>query len=229
MKQKLLGNEDLEVAASLNDLAIVMDRQGKLDEAERLHREALARRKKLDHPSVTSSLYLLGELHLRQSKLTDAEQLLREAVARRKNLLGPDHVDVAKALTALGVTLSRQEKLPEAEDAFREALAISRKTDTNSPASLEGAVWNLARVLLQQRKHAEAEPLLLESHDLLLGSLESSLQYKRDSIERLWKFYIAWAVAGPGTGKMEKAREWQRKLTAFDQAAEQKKPSAGAR
>ena len=39
-------------------------------------------------------------------------------------------------------------------------------------------------------------------------------------------FYMAWAVAAPGSGKIQKSMEWGEKLAQFDKAAREQKPSA---
>jgi hypothetical protein len=78
----------------------------------------------------------------------------------------------------------------------------------------------------KQHKHAEAEPLLLEANEIAQQSPQLSVKDKRDSIERLCRFYIDWAVAAPGTGKLDKASVWRTRLTEFDEASRQPKSTA---
>jgi hypothetical protein len=65
MKKKLLGEEHPHVALSLNNLALVLDDQGKYADAEAISREALAMQKKLlgeGHPQVALYLNNLAEV-----------------------------------------------------------------------------------------------------------------------------------------------------------------------
>jgi tetratricopeptide (TPR) repeat protein len=65
IREKVLGPDHPDVAASLNNLATLLDKQGKYDEAEPLYRRALAIRKKVlgpDHPDVAASLNNLAAL-----------------------------------------------------------------------------------------------------------------------------------------------------------------------
>ena len=86
------------------------------------------------------------------------------------------------------------------------------------------ALSNLLWVFSQQRKFAEAEPLMLEYHDILQQDQKADPKEQRAAIERLCSFYIEWAAEAPGTGKMQKALEWKRKLTKFDEALKLKNP-----
>jgi len=55
MRRNLFGNENLDMANTLAQLAAVLRKQGKLAEAEPVAHEALAMRKKLvggEHPEV---------------------------------------------------------------------------------------------------------------------------------------------------------------------------------
>jgi tetratricopeptide (TPR) repeat protein len=63
IRRKLLGNEHLQVAQTLEALARFLQDQGKLTEAEEMFREALAIRRKLfgnAHPDVVRSIQKLA-------------------------------------------------------------------------------------------------------------------------------------------------------------------------
>ena len=108
---------------------------------------------------------------------------------------------------------------------FQEALDLERKLWTNNPArlpSLAERIQIVARTFQREEKFAETEPLLLELNDLLQPSDRVASNRKREAIECLWQFYTSWAVAAPNTGKMEKALEWRKKLTRFDETSKQK-------
>ena len=57
--KKSLGVEHPEVLSSINNLALVLDRQGKYEEAEEMHRQTLALRETVldkEHPSTLTSM-----------------------------------------------------------------------------------------------------------------------------------------------------------------------------
>ena len=81
IRRKLPVTEHLDLAISLNNLAITLVRQDKVAEAEALHREALAMRKKLlgnIHSEVLASLSGLLVVLQKQQNHAAAEPLMLE-------------------------------------------------------------------------------------------------------------------------------------------------------
>jgi tetratricopeptide (TPR) repeat protein len=78
LRRKVLGNEHVDVAYTLLILATILDRQGKMADAEPLCRECLAiyEAKAPDHWRVFEARGLLGASLLAQRKYADAEPLL---------------------------------------------------------------------------------------------------------------------------------------------------------
>jgi len=88
-KEALLGlpEEERAVSALQNNLAKLLQDQGKLNEAEPLFREALEGRRRTlgdTHPSTLNSINNLGLLLEDQGKLNEAESLFREALEVRR-------------------------------------------------------------------------------------------------------------------------------------------------
>lgn len=72
-----------EIAVYLNGLATIARRRGDLDQAERLHRRALAIKERLlghDHPEVAITLNNLAVVCRRRGNLNEAEALYRAAI-----------------------------------------------------------------------------------------------------------------------------------------------------
>ncbi len=58
-REKVLGAEHPDTLASMNNLAGVLDSQGKYEEAESMNRQTLARREKVlgeEHPNTLTSM-----------------------------------------------------------------------------------------------------------------------------------------------------------------------------
>ena len=93
IREKHKGEDSVEVADTLNDLAIVAGKHGNPAEAEKLYRRSLIIREKTDGPKslvVAQSLSNLGlALHdLEQYK--DAEDAHRRSLAIREKVKGPN-------------------------------------------------------------------------------------------------------------------------------------------
>jgi len=86
IRRRLLGDDHLDVAASLDKLASLLRFQGDFAGAESPAREALRiRRERLrgDHPAIAHTLSNLGVLLARQGDLAGAEAAQREALEMR--------------------------------------------------------------------------------------------------------------------------------------------------
>ena len=87
MYRKLLGYDHPDVAASLNNLGNVLENQGKLADAEAVHRDALAIKRKRpgnEHRDVAASLNNLANVLNAQGKRAEAESFA--SLIRRKKM-----------------------------------------------------------------------------------------------------------------------------------------------
>ena len=139
------------LVTSLNNLAFLLQAQGKLADAEPLLRDALDMRKRLfkgDHPDVANSLNNLASLLNAQAKLAEAEPLLRDALAMCKRLFKGDHPDVATSLGNLAALLLAQGKYADAEPLCRDALNMSKRlTAAFAAQKAEGEALTLSASL----------------------------------------------------------------------------------
>ncbi len=172
LRTALLGEEHLEVAASLQDLADLYQRSG--GEAEPLYRRALAIREEAlgpDHPLVADVLSNLAVLHARRGQFDRAEELLERALSIRERAVGPDHTDVAKALNNLAGVYQYTGRLEEAEPLHRRALEIRTRALPADHPDLAASLNALASLYTAQQRWEEAVPLL----ERALAALEQAL------------------------------------------------------
>src|SRR5262249_54152986 len=101
---------DPDLAASLNNLASVLQARGKFAEAEPLFRDALDMKRRhyrrQDDPDLALSLNNLANVLEAQGKYAEAEPLYRDAVAMCRRLYpNRDHPDLARGLNNLAGVL----------------------------------------------------------------------------------------------------------------------------
>eukprot|EP00891_Asterochloris_glomerata_P006867 jgi/Astpho2/6867/Aster-06539 len=94
IREKSLHPNHAEVAASLNNLAVLLKTMGNFDEAEQLYHRSIAIKERAlgqNHPQVALSLNNLAALLRRMGKNEEAEELYRRSLSIREQALGPDH------------------------------------------------------------------------------------------------------------------------------------------
>jgi len=114
-RQELLGSSHLDVANSLNNLASLYRSQGKYNEAEPLHLQALALRQKLlgdSHPDVAASLNNLAKPRHNQNRYNDAEALLIQSLKIQEISLGDNHPDTQNTKKLLAYIQANHQSLP---------------------------------------------------------------------------------------------------------------------
>jgi hypothetical protein len=75
LKETVLGHEHPDTLASMSNLALLLDRQGKYEDAEAMNRQTLALRKKVlgpEHPDMLLSVYCLANFLTHQLLRMDA-------------------------------------------------------------------------------------------------------------------------------------------------------------
>lgn len=93
---ELAGPKDLSTVTSLNNLAIVVREQGKYEEAEVMHREALSVRERVlgkEHRDTLTSMNDLAIVLSVHGKLVEAVEIHRGLLAVTEKVLGKEHPD----------------------------------------------------------------------------------------------------------------------------------------
>jgi tetratricopeptide (TPR) repeat protein/transcriptional regulator with XRE-family HTH domain len=205
MRERALGPDHPDVAASLNRLALLFISQGKYIEAEPLFQRALQIWKRAlgpDHPETVAALNNLALIHLNQGQYTEAETLFQHALQIWEQKLGAGHAKVGAALYNLGDLYLTQDKYMEAEPFFLRALRIWEQVwgpeDTDVAYALEGLA-NLSREIgnyesaeaFFQRALRIREKWLGSEHPGVANLLHGlgALSLKQEQIEQAEQFY----------------------------------------
>ncbi|WP_081424200.1 tetratricopeptide repeat protein [Anabaena sp. WA102] len=202
LKQRL-GDDHLDVATGLNNLAFLYYSQGKYKEAEPLYQKALTLWQKLlgdNHPRVAVSLNNLAELYHSQGKYKEAEFLYQRSLALRQKLLGDDHPDVATGLNNLALLYQSQGRYNEAEPLSQQALALWQKLPGDNHPRVATSLNNLAGIYKSQGKYKEAEPLYQQALALwkkLLGDDHPDVATSLNNLAELYKSQGKYKEAEP--------------------------------
>jgi serine/threonine protein kinase len=215
-------DDDLIVAIfAKSTLAGVYIAQERPAQAEPLAVEVLEGTRRLlgdQHPFLLKAIHRLARVYQLQGQYAKAAPLLTEALATARTIHDDGHPNTLMTLRLLGRNLLGEGKDAEAERPLRECLQSLDRAQpgppsrANSRAIVQGL---LGESLLRQHRYAEAEPLLLASHEGLKApreawDAETSPPQERHGIQalkRLVRLYDTW-------GKPERAAAWRSELAA---------------
>jgi len=162
IREKFLGENHIEVADTLNELATMHYRRGDYAQAERLFQRALAISEKVlgeDHPEVARPLNNLAFIYQTRGDSKRAAPLLRRSLAIREKALGPQHPDVAITLNNLAGLYHAQGDYVRAESLYQRALSIREKALHAQHPDVAKSLNNLAFLYQTKGDYARAEPL----------------------------------------------------------------------
>ena len=191
--EKALGPAHPNVAATLNNLAILYGRQGRYADAEPLYKRSLAIYEKAygpDHAYVAAALNNLANLYSdKLGNYAEAETLKKRALAIWEKTLGPDHPNVATGLNNLASLYYYQGRYADAEPLYKRSLAISEKILGADHPNVATPLSNLANLYQEQGRYADAEPLLKRALAIREKALGADHLDVAESLNNLASFY----------------------------------------
>ena len=159
IREKALGPDHPDVAASLNNLAWLYNFQGRYGEAKPLcWRSFLIREKALgpDHPNVAGSLNNLAWLYYSQGRYREAEPLYLRSLGIWEKAVGPDHPNMAASLNNLAALYDSQGRDGEAEPLYLRSLGIWEKAVGSDHPDVATVLENYVDLLRKTNRQAEA-------------------------------------------------------------------------
>ena len=160
---KLQGEENIDVATTLDRLGGYWWHKGDYAKAQPLLEQSMAIRERLLGPedlAVASSAHNLGNLHLSKGEYQQAQVALQRALEIREKKLGPDQPDVATTLNSLGAVAYRLGNRKKAQELWEQTLAIREKTLGPDHPYLAQTLNNLAIVYTEEGQLAQAKAQL---------------------------------------------------------------------
>jgi tetratricopeptide (TPR) repeat protein len=234
MRRDHFGEQHPLVAVSLHNLAHVLSRQGRHDEAAELFREALAIRRAVygdEHPLVAMALYNLGTQLVALGRRPEGEDIYRQALAQQRKLLGDHHPEVRVTLRELAQSRLQDGDYDEAVALLREALAIAEWLyPEGHPEAFRrfAAMGQLGSALARQAKallptdRERALALFEEAERLSIGGMNGmeedarnrslDLRGWRQALERAVTMLEFWHKVAPDRGWGDQAAELRAEL-----------------
>ena len=192
-----------EVAACLNNLALLYREQGLYDRAEPLNLRALEIREKVfgeQHPLVATSLNNLAELYREQGLYDKAEPLYERALELLEHAVGSKHPDVATSLNNLALLYNHQGLHGKAEPLFKRALVIREKILGKHHPDIIASLNNLAMHYHYQGLYKKAEPLYLRAIEIgetVLGQQHPTIATSLNNLAELYRVHGLYDKAEP--------------------------------
>lgn len=158
-----LGPDHPDVAEALDELGTLYGLQAPHNEAEALHRRALAIIEKSfgkEHQRTAEILGNVAKLEYDRGAVEAAERGYSRSLLILEKNLGPDHLEVATALDRLASIHITQNRFSEAEELFGRALTIKEHALGSEHPSLAETLALLGELYKAQRRYTEAEPVL---------------------------------------------------------------------
>jgi tetratricopeptide (TPR) repeat protein len=162
IQQRVIGQDDLEVAATWNDLGLLLASDSGMEDARHAIGEALRIRRMRrgdESREVAESEANLGMFVGYDHQWDVAEKLLGHALRVQRKLGGDDSLDVALTRERIGIVLDDKGDFAAAKDSFRECLRIRHALLEDGDPLVAEALTNLAIVLAETGELDDAEAL----------------------------------------------------------------------
>ncbi|HVF71351.1 MAG TPA: tetratricopeptide repeat protein [Chthoniobacterales bacterium] len=166
LREKTLGAEHADTAASLNMLGFLHDRMGDYAVAAPLYQRSLQIREKVlgpDHPDTATSLNNLAFLYYTMGDYKQAEPLYLRSLKVSEKALGPEHSNTAVSINNLALLYYQTGDLAKAEPLLQRALEIIENVLGPEHPHTATGLNNLAGLYRKAGDYAKAEPLFQRS------------------------------------------------------------------
>jgi hypothetical protein len=161
----------------MNNLANTLGEQGQPDEAAKMRKEVLEKRRRIlgeEHPSTISAMNNLANTLGEQGQLDEAAKMLQEVLEKRRRILGEEHPDTISAMNNLASTLGEQGQLDEAMALLEVAVQRMKRIHGNEHPHTRIASSTLARLSAYAASAQEPEGRSTSKKGSSLSTLDES-------------------------------------------------------
>ncbi len=166
VRQRILDPDHPYCLQSLNNLAYVVEKMGRLEKAEALFLEVKERRARVlgrMHPDYATCLNNLSFIYVDKQDFAQAEALLLECREIRAKTLGKQHALYATSINNLGRLYFSMDDYARAEPLFFESKEVRKLALGEMSPAYATSLRNLAVLYREIGDFAQAEPLMLQS------------------------------------------------------------------
>ena len=205
---RLLGERHPTTLACMSNLARVNMFLGKFEESEDLFDDALRLNREvngLDHRGTLITMTYCAELYMRMRRFGEAESMYLTVNTLARDRYGDLFPNTLTSADGLAKVYLMGGRLAEAEDFARAAVSGARQSygPTSYRTGLYMQTWG--RSLAAVDRQAEAEPVLLESYEIVAATRGPTSTDTVGVIESLIELYEYW-------DKQDLADDWRTQL-----------------
>src|SRR5713101_3665159 len=176
IRRRVLGPENPDTLASMDDLADALEECGQYVEAAKMFREEIDIERRVLGPENPQTLNAMNNLtnDLRKDGHDEeGEKLGRETLDISRRVLGPEHQQTLSTMDNLALCLESEGHFPESETLFREVLDTRRRVLGPEHPDTLNSMNSLSFALFAEHRYVEAEKVNREAFDIrrrVLGS-----------------------------------------------------------
>lgn len=165
-RRKIFGNENIEIADGINELATLYHNLGDFKKAESLYTETIELTRSIlgdEDTLLATSLLNLGQLKSDIGKFEEAEPLFNDAMIIFKKYQGEEHWNTVNCLKCIGGLKFRKGDIQGAEQIFTEVLHHDRKIYGDTHPMVANDLNNLAGMKENLGDLSSADSLMREA------------------------------------------------------------------
>ena len=165
VEQSRSSGRQQDLALDLAELGNVLKASGKLEDAARLQREAVATAERAGAPPEVkaSTQYMLASTLQLQAKSDEARELATEVLRSRTVVFGPDSREAAESHQQLALIAQDKNEFETADNEIGQAIDILRRTLGPRHQAVGTAVNDSATFLIARGQFDKALPILEEA------------------------------------------------------------------
>jgi tetratricopeptide (TPR) repeat protein len=175
LEHKSVSMENIPTLNAVFELGNICRKNGMFDEADKMYKRAIERKKKvasLEHLSTLDSIHHLGTFYADEGMSAEAEEMLENVLKAYERTLGPEDPATFGVVHDLGHLHRLQGNLSDAEKLLQRAVNAREKSHGSDHSLTTRAVYNLGLVYQDQGKLRQAE----EMYQKALSGLPSNLR-----------------------------------------------------
>jgi len=159
IREKVLGEEHLDTAATYSCIALGCDDQGEYDNALEWHEKALTINEKVlgkEHLETAKNYNNIANVYNNQGEYAKALEWYEKALAIFEKVLGKEHPDTANTYNNIAMVYNGQGKYTKALEWLEKALTIREKVLVKEHPDTANTYNNIANVYYNQGEYVKA-------------------------------------------------------------------------